>query len=117
MKKLTLGHALKETVATCNFCEESGKNCIRGSLKNEFSSPKFISKVLWVGEKPSYKYMTDDYNYSFFGNKYSKNLKIESVIVNPECKAIYERTGEIETEEESSDICFDCIKQLAKLIN
>lgn len=92
MKKLILGKALDQVVATCNFCAEHSKPCVRGALP-------FIAK------KTTYKYVVDDYELSLLGGYKTKK--------RPEYHAVVD--GEKENQD-YADICHDCINQLAKLI-
>jgi hypothetical protein len=96
MIKITLGKSLEERKATCAFCEETNKDCIKGVLPFK----------TWV-KTTEFKPVIDDWNYSMFSSrKYIEgDVHYREVVVSKELKVIGH-----------SDICKDCIKQLAKLI-
>ncbi len=98
MKKIILGKGLEERNANCNFCGEKDKDCIKGTIP-------FKSIVY----KTSLQKVIEDYEYvvPFFGESYKKidDYNFREVVIDKEYKII-----------EESDICKDCIKQLAKLV-
>ena len=118
MKKLKLEFALEQRNATCNFCGESEKDCVKGVLPDYF---EYLSttKYDWrYGiEKEEYKYVIDDWKYGLFGNRkiivgnkdYQRiptEIKYYKVILEEK----------IMKQEATADICKDCINQLAKLL-
>lgn len=119
MKKLVVKDyvELELREAQCDFCQES-KECIKSSISK--SIPKLLE--VSVNETKNYgsrKYVFDAYDtkYDFFGKEYFKSDGVDSQRIytedDIEKKEYYKKLYE---KEYSSDICKDCIKQLAKLV-
>lgn len=117
MKKLILGKGLEERKATCNFCEEKEKECIKGALPLKVVYPTQITemKQVPVGDLKLEK-VIDDYEIKFWsGNKVFEDYKDKYVCDSYTYKEVV--IGEKkETLTQDVDICKDCIKQLVKLI-
>lgn len=96
MIKISLGKSLEQRDADCDFCGESNKDCIKGS----------VAFKGWVYETMAKK-VIDDLKVGFFsGRRYIKDYNYLPVIINKEYKDL-----------KSPHICKDCIRQLAKLIS
>lgn len=115
-EKETIG--LEERNATCSFCGESGKKCIKGSLplEVEYSSIKTDTIKVPKGEM-KYEKIIKDYNYGGFFNRRKYIVgELEYKYVADDYS--YERIikeDKIKTEADDADICIDCIKQLYDL--
>lgn len=102
MKKLLLGKGLEERVATCSFCGEKEKECVKGDLpfKAVFSEPITEQRRV-IEDKRRYL------GQSFFSGEFRiKDFNWGLVVTGWETKTVIDNV----------DICKDCIRQLAKLI-
>lgn len=135
MKKLSLNSTktdgvveLETVTATCSFCGENVKTCIRGSIDVEVTVPKYNRLLVHYGIEWSkaklqhvFKAANSKYEMPFFGKSYYKfTTDSELVRILDEAawenkkSEIYERDGE-STYSDYADICYDCIRQLAVL--
>lgn len=97
MKKINIVKNLEEVNATCNFCGEKNKECVRGSILFEFCFEKPLTSI---------KRVIEDYDYNIFGQKTIKGYEFKHVV----------ESWKQETYTDYPDICKDCIKQLANLL-
>ncbi len=105
-KKVRADIVLEVRAERCNFCGEEKDKCVRGELDSSFTYLKQpeteLAKVI-IGE-PSLA------NYSLRYQYRIENYGLRSVVKDTLSEF---RSA---TEQQSVEICFDCIKQLAKLI-
>lgn len=117
MKKLTLGFALEQRKANCNFCGESDKDCVKGVLPDYFeylSTTKYDWK--YAIEKEEYGYAIDDWESGAFGGRKIKGKKCEYMKIPSETKYYKVVIEEKKMKQEAcADICKDCVNQLYKL--
>jgi len=98
MVKLALGKALEQRKATCNFCGENNKDCVRGSVPLEATRYTFVEQL----HVPKDSRLV----FPFLRENFYRYTEYDLI---PK----YEESGKVT---DDADICVDCIRQLASLI-
>lgn len=98
MKKIILGLGLEQRTATCSFCGENDKNCVKGSV------PLVVD---YYEKDTESKRVIENFSRSFFtGRKIIKDYDWREVV----------KENRFKTKTNDADICKDCITQLHQLL-